>query len=66
MQEIATDLNRTAPALARPHRLEALSPQEQDALKALAGSTTGPVRPAQRAQALLALSAGMQIGRAHV
>ena len=41
------------------HRLEALSPKEQEALQALASSTAAPVRPVQRAQALLALKSGV-------
>ncbi len=64
-----TEQGHTAPVPTR-YRLEALSPQERNALTALATSATGPARSVQRAQALLALSSGLtasevarQVGR---
>lgn len=43
------------------HDLAALSAAEREALEALAGSTSGPARPVQRAQALVALSDGVAV-----
>ena len=43
------------------YRLEDLSPQQRDALHALATSATGPARSVQLAQALLALHSGLTV-----
>lgn len=54
-----------APAdLGNVHSLKALSDPEAQALRGLAASTTGPVRPVQRARALLALSGGAAVAEA--